>query len=106
MQDERDGIKIFLFEMFELHLNRKYFLSSSFWIARHNEMIVEMSASQATGSSLLHSDWSRANHVLLSLVEMGHSFALPALLCHKEPAQGTQSPLLGEDFALRWFIMA
>ena len=24
-----------------------------------------------------------------------HSDASPALLCHKEPAQGTQSPLLG-----------
>ena len=30
----------------------------------------------------------------LSLVEMVHSVAPPALLCHKEPAQGTQSPLL------------
>ena len=26
---------------------------------------------------------------------MAHSVATPALLCHKEPAQGTQSPLLG-----------
>ena len=25
----------------------------------------------------------------------GHSVATPTLLCHKEPAQGTQSPLLG-----------
>ena len=24
-----------------------------------------------------------------------HGVATPALLCHKEPAQGTQSPLLG-----------
>ena len=42
---------------------------------------------------------------LLSLVELLHYCALigrelhsdasPALLCHKEPAQGTQSPLLG-----------
>ena len=26
---------------------------------------------------------------------VAHSVATPALLCHKEPAQGTQSPLLG-----------
>ena len=26
---------------------------------------------------------------------MAHSVATPALLCHKEPAQGTPSPLLG-----------
>ena len=29
---------------------------------------------------------------------VAHSVATPALLCHKEPAQGTQSPIL-EDFA-------
>ena len=42
--------------------------------------------------SVRHSHWSRANDVLLSLVEMVHSVALQLLLCHKEPAQGTQSP--------------
>ena len=55
-----------------------------------------------------------------------HSDAAPALLCHKEPAQGTQSPLLGaflpfagylghkdkrlhaqkESIILSWFFMA
>ena len=44
-----------------------------------------------------------------------HSDASPALLCHKEPAQGTQSPLLGAlgrkpptrgFLAFRWFFMA
>ena len=36
-----------------------------------------------------------------------HSDATPALLCHKEPAQGTQSPLLGRGFlAFCWFFMA
>ena len=32
--------------------------------------------------------------------------ATPALLCHKEPAQGTQSPLLGALIAFRWIVMA
>ena len=45
--------------------------------------------------SILHSHWSRTKDVLLSFVEMVHNAAPPALLCHKEPAQGTQSPLLG-----------
>ena len=40
-------------------------------------------------SQYSHSNWSRFNDVLLSLVEMVHSVDLPALLCHKEPAQGT-----------------
>ena len=35
-----------------------------------------------------------------------HSDATPALLCHKEPAQGTQSPLLGVFLAFHWFFMA
>ena len=29
-----------------------------------------------------------------------------ALLCHKEPAQGTQSPLIGAFLAFRWFFTA
>ena len=37
---------------------------------------------------------------------LAHSVATPALLCHKEPAQGTQSPLLGAFLAFRWFFMA
>ena len=37
-------------------------------------------------ASLLHSHWSSANNVLLSLVEIVRSVALPALLCHREPA--------------------
>ena len=44
-----------------------------------------------------------------------HSDASQGLLCHKEPAQGTQSPLLGAlgrkpptrgFLAFRWFFMA
>ena len=35
-----------------------------------------------------------------------HSDASPALLFHKKPAQGTQSPLLGAFLASRWFFMA
>ena len=35
-------------------------------------------------SNVLHSNWSRANDVLLSLVEMVHFVATPALIC---PAQ-------------------
>ena len=52
---------------------------------------------------------------LLPLVELLHygpligrevqSFAPPALLCHKEPAHGTQSPLLGAFLAFHWFFM-
>ena len=37
---------------------------------------------------------------------VAHSVATPAFLCHKEPAQGTQSPLLGAFLAFRWFFMA
>ena len=44
---------------------------------------------------------------------MAHSVATPALLCHKEPAQGTQSPLsfrtkcplLGTFLAFRWVCL-
>ena len=49
----------------------------------------------------LCSHWSSFYITALSLVESFrvmkyfHSDATPALLCHKEPAQGTQSPLLG-----------
>ena len=43
-------------------------------------------------TSVLRSHWSRTNDVLLSLVKMVHSVALPALLCHKEPPWGFQSP--------------
>ena len=32
--------------------------------------------------------------------------ALPPLLCHKEPAPGTQSPLIGLFLAFCWFFMA
>ena len=32
--------------------------------------------------------------------------ATPALLWHKEPAKGTQSPLLGAFLAFHWFFMA
>ena len=39
-----------------------------------------------------------------------HNYALPALLCHKEPARRIQSPLLGALggilLAPRWFFMA
>ena len=41
--------------------------------------------------TLLSSHWLRAR---------------PALFCHKEPAQDTQSPLLGAFLAFRWFFMA
>ena len=58
------------------------------------------------GFSVRHSHWSRLKDVLLSLVEIPHSFALPALLCHIEPAQGTQSPLLRTFLAYCWFFMA
>ena len=34
-----------------------------------------------------------------------HSDVTPALLCHKEPAQGTQTPLQGAFLAFHWFFM-
>lgn len=34
------------------------------------------------------------------------SVAPPALLCHEEPAQDTQRPLLEAYLALSWFFMA
>ena len=33
---------------------------------------------------------------------MAHSVATPALLCQKDTAQGTQSPLLGAILDFRW----
>ena len=45
-------------------------------------------------------------YIRLEADQMAHSVATPALLCHKEPAQGTQSPLLGAFLAFRWFFMA
>ena len=47
--------------------------------------------------SLVHSHWSRNVEAWLSLVESFkvskyfHGVATPALLCHKEPAQGMQN---------------
>ena len=38
------------------------------------------------------------------LTNLAHFVAQPALLCHKEPAQGIQS--LGAFIAFRWFFMA
>ena len=55
--------------------------------------------------SLLHSHWSNFDDVLLSLVEMVDYVALPALVCHKEPAQGTQN-LPGTFIVFRWFFVA
>ena len=58
------------------------------------------------------SHWSSSDITALSLVESFimmkyfHCVATPALLCHKKPAQGTQSPLLGAFLAFRWFFMA
>ena len=58
---------------------------------------------------------SPGQSVALSLVQivkivrsdwLDHTDATPALLFHKEPAQGTQSPLLGAFLAFRWFFMA
>ena len=40
------------------------------------------------------------------MVGMAHSVALPALSRHKQPAQGTQSPLLGGYLAFRLFLYA
>ena len=84
-----------------------------------------------TGRYIQHLHWSSSYNTALSLVERfrvvkyfhalkGHTIgglsdARPALLCHKEPAQGTQSPLLGVlgrntprgvFLAIRWFFMA
>ena len=48
---------------------------------------------------------------VLSLVETFrvmkyfHSVATPALLCHKDTAQGTQISLLGVLLAFRWFYV-
>ena len=59
-------------------------------------------------SSLVHSHWSRNVEALLSLVESFivlkyfHGDATPALLCHKEPAQGTHSTLLGPFAGSLW----
>ena len=36
-------------------------------------------------------------------LDLDYSIAPPALLCHKEPAQGTQNSLLGAFLAFRWF---
>ena len=36
-----------------------------------------------------------------ALIGSDHSVATPALLCHKEPFQGIQSPLLGAFLAFR-----
>ena len=56
---------------------------------------LEERTNQKPASQMKRCDWSVA-----------HSVATPALLCHKEPAQGTQSPLLGEFLAFHWFFMA
>ena len=50
------------------------------------------------GNDLI-SEWSTA-------VIRDHHVATPALLCHKQPAQVTQSPLLWALGALSWFFMA
>ena len=57
--------------------------------------------------------WEIENIILFQIVMkwVAHSVATPALLCKKEPAQGTQSfgtkcPLLGAFLAFRWFFMA
>ena len=50
------------------------------------------------GNDLI-SEWSTA-------VIQDHDVATPALLCHKEPAHGTKSPLLGPFLAFCWFFMA
>ena len=42
----------------------------------------------------------------LRVLKYFHSVATPALLFNKEPAQGTQSPLLGAFLAFHWFFMA
>ena len=57
---------------------------------------------------------ARYVQALLSLVELLHYCALigrelhsdatPAFLCHKELAQGTQSPQLGAFLVFRWFF--
>ena len=39
-------------------------------------------------------------------LDLDHSLAPLALLCHKEPAHGTQSPLLGVFLAFRWSFIA
>ena len=39
-----------------------------------------------------------------ALIGWDHSNATPALLCHKEPDQGIQSPLLGAFLAFRWSL--
>ena len=44
------------------------------------------------GKSMFCSHWSRW-------------FIEPALLCHKEPAQGTKSPLLGAFLTFHWFFI-
>ena len=51
--------------------------------------------------------WSRNAQALLSFIgpEL-HSVATTALLCHKEPAPGTKTPLLGAFLAFHWFFMA
>ena len=60
------------------------------------------SEQETPDDSLLRSHWSRAIDVLLSLVEMVHGVAPTALLCHKELAQGAQSPFL----AFHWLFMS
>ena len=62
--------------------------------------------------SRLCSQWSCLYITALSLVESFivmkyvHSFATPALLCHTEPAQVTQSLLIGTFLAFRCTNMA
>ena len=51
--------------------------------------------------------WSSSVIAALSLVESFTIVMLDnAVLCHKEPAHGTQSPLLGASLAFRCFFMA
>ena len=56
--------------------------------------INNMDYSQGVLSRVEHSYWSRPSRYC-ALIGWDHRVASPALLCHKEPAQGTQSPLLG-----------
>ena len=72
----------------------------SCWACRTPSQAAALRTSTGRDISRLCSHWSSSYITALSLVESFkvlkyfHSDATPALLCHKEPAQGTQSPLM------------
>ena len=63
-----------------------------------------MASAAAPGEIKSSLTWNRTDYIISDCNKT--SIATPALLCHKEPAQGTQSSLPWAFLVFRWFFMA